>query len=115
MPPPLEIGRLDDRVTVQTLVETVDPYGQAVQDWSEGIEVWARVRPPTGREAVNADQLKVGLSHIVTMRYRANLDESGQVLHGDEVLRITYVRPDEMRLMMDLFCVRQAGETEADV
>jgi SPP1 family predicted phage head-tail adaptor len=109
--PPLEIGRLDDRVTVQTLVETVDQFGQAVQSWTSGVTCWARVRPPTGRESVNADQLKAELSQVVTMLYRSNIDVTQQLLWGAKVLRITYIKPDEMRQTMDLYCVEQVGSS----
>lgn len=111
MPPALEIGRIDDRVTVQTLVETFDAFGQAVQSWTSGITCWARVRPPTGREAMNADQLKVELNYVVTILYRGTIDATQQLLWGARVLRITWVLIPEHRLTMDLYCVEQVGSS----
>jgi SPP1 family predicted phage head-tail adaptor len=109
MPPPLEIGRMDDRVTIQTLVETPDAYGQEIPVPVDGITVWARVRPPTGREVVNADQTKGTLSYVVMMLYRT-IDETQQLLWGTHVLRLT-APPTiaENKLTMTLYCTEQTS------
>jgi SPP1 family predicted phage head-tail adaptor len=115
--PPLEIGRRTQRVTAQNLVETVDQYGQPIQSWTNAFTDWARIRPPTGREQVNADQLKAELSYVVNMNFwpkpgspsEPALSVTDQLLWGTRTLRITYVRPDEMRQSMDLYCVEQVA------
>jgi SPP1 family predicted phage head-tail adaptor len=114
MPPP-DLGQLRHRVTIQTPVDDgtmEDQYGQAEPEWADGSTIWARVRTPTGREAVNADQLKVELTHVVTTRYRASIDPTMQLVHGGKTLRITHIIPDETKTLMDCYCVERVNESE---
>jgi hypothetical protein len=83
MPPPLEIGRMDDRVTIQTLVETTNAFGDEIQSWT--------------------------LSYVVMMLYRT-IDETQQLLWGTHVLRLT-APPTiaENKLTMTLYCTEQTS------
>jgi SPP1 family predicted phage head-tail adaptor len=112
---PATLGQMQHRVRIQTQVDdgtTVDQYGQPIPAWVNGITCWARVRPPTGREQVNADQLKVQLSQVVTVRYRDTITKDQQLVYEGRVFRISYVIPDENNVQMDLYCVESLGDNE---
>jgi SPP1 family predicted phage head-tail adaptor len=61
------------RVTVQTLTETRDQYGQMQPSWNPAGIYWAEVHNLAGREAVNAKQISAAVTHSVRMRYLGTL------------------------------------------
>lgn len=69
----LSSGRLDKRVTVQSLGEASDGAGGQSRTWSDGVTVWAAIEQGAGREFMAAQELQPELSHIVTMRYRSTV------------------------------------------
>ena len=72
-------GRLDRRVTIQTLTETLDKYGDPVQSWVDQVTVWASVQPLRGDEPFENQQT---LSKATTkFRIRYNSDITITVKH----------------------------------
>lgn len=69
----MKAGPLRQRVTLQSLTETTDSYGQRVQSWNTLGTYYAEVRQLSGREAVNAKQVKADTTHLVRMRYIGTL------------------------------------------
>lgn len=69
----MRAGPMRQRVTIQTLSETADGYGQRIQSWTSSGTFWASVKNLSGREAVNAKQVKADATHQVTMRYVGTL------------------------------------------
>jgi SPP1 family predicted phage head-tail adaptor len=57
------------RVTFQSLVETKDGYGQKVESWLDVATYWAAIRNLTGRELINAKQVKAESHYMIIMRY----------------------------------------------
>lgn len=65
----MNAGKLRHRITHQTLSETTDPRsGQRLQSWTDVASYWAEVRPLSGRELVNAQQIRTDVSHSITLR-----------------------------------------------
>jgi head-tail adaptor len=51
----VKLGQLRNEATLQTLVETVDQYGQPVQDWDDtGDPIPCEIRTASGRDTANA-------------------------------------------------------------
>jgi SPP1 family predicted phage head-tail adaptor len=69
----MNIGRMRQRVTLQTLVETTDSYGQRIESWVTQGSYWAFLKSLSGREAVNAQQVKADVTHFLQMRYLGSL------------------------------------------
>lgn len=92
----MRAGPLRQRLTLQRLVETADPYNQRLQSWVDVATIWGRVINSAGAEVMNARQLKAEVSHIVHTRYLGPLLPAGalpptwRLLYGDRVLNIVW-------------------------
>lgn len=106
----LEAGRLDKRVTIQTLVESSDGAGGQNRSWAAGaLTVWASVEPGTGREFAAAQQLQPELSHIVTIRYRTGITPKMRIKYMAGGVTRTFsihslVDPLERHEQLQLYC-----------
>lgn len=90
-------------MTIQTLTLTTDAGGGSAETWANTATVWARVEALSGREAWQAMQVAASLSHRVTIRKRA-VTAQQRVKHGDDILLIRAVRPDERDEYRELLC-----------
>ena len=84
-------GHLDQRVTIERLVETVDRYGDSTNEWTAQATVWAAVEPLVGREFMAALQVQSDVSTRVRMRYRPGVLPTDRVLHEGRVYAIESV------------------------
>jgi SPP1 family predicted phage head-tail adaptor len=82
----MKIGPMRQRVTVQTLSESADSYGQMIKSWTDAGSFYAEVRNLSGREAVNARQIKPEVTHQVRMRYVGQLFASPGLLPSMRLL-----------------------------
>lgn len=67
----MDIGRLNQRITVQQRTATLDSYGQELNTWNDVATVWANVKPISGREKMRGMAIESQLTHTVAVRYRA--------------------------------------------
>lgn len=104
-------GPKRQRISVQTLSEVQDTFGQTIPTWTTQGTYWAEVRNLAGREAVNAKQIKADTTHQVTMRYigtlfsTAGLLPSMRLLFNTRVFNILWVNNiDERNREYQLLC-----------
>jgi len=101
-------GRLDKRVTIQSLTQVDDGGGGKTNTWADGQTCWAAIEPGTGREFYDAKQQTPELSHVVTVRYRAVTPKHRIKFVAGGVTRIFNVRyvqdPVERREQLILYC-----------
>lgn len=103
----LRAGRLNKRVTIQSLTRTSDGGGGFTEAWAaiDNGTVWAAVEPLNGRERFEAQQTQANLSYRVTIRYRSDVTAQMQVLYGSKTLPINAVlNPAERGEMLELLC-----------
>jgi SPP1 family predicted phage head-tail adaptor len=107
----MNTGPMRKRLTLQQLVETQDSTGEAVKTWNTLGTYWGMVRSPTGKEALNAQQQKATVTHIVQMRYIASNLPSGilpptwRFLLGNRVLSlVSVVDVDERHREYHIMC-----------
>lgn len=110
----MKLGQLRCEATLQTLVETVDQYGQPVQDWTDGDSpIPCEIRTPNGRDFTNAEQLKVALTHVVTMWYQPDLAVTQQLVVEGRTFTITYIIDvDNRHIQHMVYCTEQVGAEE---
>lgn len=84
-------GHLDQRVTIERLVETVDRYGDSTNEWTAQATVWAAVEPLVGREYMAALQVQSDVSTRVRMRYRPGVTAADRLVHEGRVYAIESV------------------------
>lgn len=107
-----KIGRLDKRVSIQRRSATLDSYGQELDSWTTIAQVWAQVKPLSGKERVRNAAMVVEslLTHTVTVRYSASLmppleADAWRILYGTRIFNITASRDvDEDRRFIEFDC-----------
>lgn len=104
----LRAGRLNKRVSLQTLANTTDGGGGFTQAWSTTATLWAHVEELAGREGFEAQQIASHLTHRVTIRYRTGVTPQQRLLYGSRALKIeSAVNPDQRNEMLELMCVEE--------
>ena len=87
----MRAGTLDQRVTVEQLVEGEDAAGQPFEDWLPVFDAWAAVYPLRGREIVAADAVASITDVRVIIRYRPGITPALRVQHGTDTYWIESV------------------------
>jgi SPP1 family predicted phage head-tail adaptor len=87
----VKIGRMRQRVTLQSLTETPDSYGQRIQTWTTVGTYWAYLKAISGAEMVNGQQIKANVTHFVQMRYVGSVTPSMRILLGTRVINLVWV------------------------
>jgi SPP1 family predicted phage head-tail adaptor len=104
----LRAGTLNRRITIQRHSEERDEIGQPIPggaSWGDFVTVSANVRYLNGTETLKSDAPVSVARASIRIRYRTDIDASMRVIHGDRVLEIRAVLPDETgREYVDLVC-----------
>lgn len=90
----MDIGRLDKRITIQRRSNTLDAYGQQVNQWTDIATVWANVKPIGGREKLRSMVVESLLSHTVMVRYSEalmppTLADGWRIVYGARIFNVT--------------------------
>lgn len=97
-------GELDERVSLQRLTPKRDGAGGATETWAEYAEVWAKVRPMTGRERENAARTEALSDYVVKIRYRADVRAADRIVWRDRELNVRFMKdrgPRELYLELE--------------
>lgn len=81
----MQAGRLTERVTLETATVTRDTVGGPVETWAVLDTVWAEVKPLTGKQIAQAQQVGAVLSKAVTIRWRSGITAALRVRFADGV------------------------------
>jgi SPP1 family predicted phage head-tail adaptor len=104
----MDIGALRHQVTLQGPGALVaDGDGGYTQTPATVGTVWASIQPATARdlERIVANVEQANASHLVTIRYRDDVNTTTQVLYGTRVLKVTGMQnPDERNISLILIC-----------
>ena len=101
-------GDLDKRVTLQVASESVDAggYGDPTPTWTDVKKIWANFNDGTSREFFRAQQVYPILTHLVTIRYRADVTVKHRLKYGTRVFNIAGVtNPGLHNVLLRLACV----------
>jgi SPP1 family predicted phage head-tail adaptor len=82
----MRAGPLRQVITIQTLTEAADPYGQRIQSWHTLGNFRSEIRNFSLREMVNAKQVKAETTHIIRTRWIGSLFPSGELPPGSRIL-----------------------------
>ena len=103
------IGKLRHRVTVKEPTETTDGQGGVTSTWSVVANVWAEIRPILGLERFFREGLHPSITHLVKIRYRADINTTQRIHHGSRTLYIRGLRNiDERNNILELTCEEAA-------
>lgn len=100
----MNIGRLRERVTIQSNVSVSDGAGGQTLTWTDLSTVWARVEPLQGKEVVQASQIQGPFTHRIWLRYRTDVGLAMRVLWGLKYMNVRAVVQSEKRAFTQLLC-----------
>lgn len=90
----LPIGKLDRRITIQSLTQTQGQFGELIDTWTDVATVWANVYFGGGREFEQARQINAEIEVQFQVRYRAGISTTMRISYGEKTYDI--VRVDEV-------------------
>lgn len=102
-----QIGRMRERVTLQSRSTTRDAAGGKTAGWNDlgtDPEVWADVRYISGVEAIKADAMTSMKRASIRIRFRSDVDETMRVVHRGVALEIRAALPSDDRAWLNLAC-----------
>lgn len=89
MPGAVAIGKLKDRVELQSAVEAADEFGESIIVWTLYDTVWANIKPFTGKEYYHSQQQVGQVEVVITIRYRTGVIFGHRVVYENTVKSIT--------------------------
>lgn len=104
---PVQIGRLDRRITIQTPTETQDSYGEPVITWSDLTTVWASVTPSSSQtgEQFEADQVHAQRASVFRIRFNRNVTEKHRIVYDSDNYDILQIVEGGRREWQDITAV----------
>ena len=82
------IGKLRHRVTIQEFTSVRKTGGGRTKTWADLTTVWAHVMPKAKDEIINAMQLEGATDHVVTIRYRDEVNTNQRIKFGSRYFSI---------------------------
>ena len=107
------IGDFRQFVTFQVAELQADGIGGQTEEWVDLVEDWIRLRPVSGRQKLEQMAQKERITHVISARYRADLDLLGyadgkynnrmRIVYEGRVFNIQYViNEDEYRAFFEM-------------
>lgn len=94
-------GDLDQRITIQTLSEAADDFGQRIQTFSTLANVWAKVEERRGNEGEKGNQIVATKVVDFVIRYKTGLNERMRVVYRGNTYKIqTIINEDARKAFM---------------
>lgn len=103
-------AQLKERITLETATRTSDELGGGTITWSTFTGAWAMIKPKTANEAFWAKHLEHRVTHMVVIRYVANVSPTMRVKFGSRYFAIKGVKNvDEANQFLELNCEEGAA------
>lgn len=109
----MRIGRLGERITVESYTVSQDDYGQEAKAWTTFATLWAEVRTPSATETFNssADREVAKIDYRIKIRFRADISNRMRVNWRGKLLNIVaQTDPDGNRRELILGCVNHESQ-----
>jgi SPP1 family predicted phage head-tail adaptor len=74
----IDPGKLRERITVEVASESTNTLGETVLTWATTSSVWASVEGVSAREALEAGQQEVNITHRVRLRFLPGLTQKNR-------------------------------------
>ena len=102
----VEPGDFKHSIAIQVNTEGRDATGGMTESWATVETVWGNIRPMTGRELFEAQQVKAQVTHKVLMRKNTTVTPSHRLLLEDaRILHIaSVVDVGERGVLSQLLC-----------
>lgn len=101
----IQIGSLRHRITIQEFSTSKDSFGAEVKTWRDFAKVSASIKPLSGKELFNVQQLHAEATVKVVIRYIEGLNTSMRLLFKDMVYDILSISNiEERNISQHLLC-----------
>ena len=104
----MQPGLLRERVDIQRAAETRNALGEVTQTWATYASRYAAVMTLRSREALNAQQAGLSVTHKVKLRHVEGLKSSDRLVWRGRTLEIVSVLEYEQFSVHELLCEEQA-------
>lgn len=89
---PVQIGELTELVTLHRRTLTSDGMGGQTASLNQYAQVWAHIRPATGKESELAMRTDASRGYLVVIRNRSDIQEGDIVRWAGRDLNIRFLR-----------------------
>lgn len=87
-------GKLNHRISLESLETSQDSAGDTVEDWIPQGDVWAEVVPVSAKEFVSAAAMQSKVVARITIRYREDVQANWRIQFRNRYYNIEGVLPD---------------------
>lgn len=102
-------GKLRERVTIQSVVQGVNSFGEATRTYVDDRTVWASVDGISSRETLGPNsQIDFSVSHRVRIRYVDGLNNTMRLVWRGRTLEIVGLLEHNNRTEHELLCTELA-------
>jgi len=77
----LAAGRLNQKITIQSVALAKDDYHEQQETWSDVCTVPASLQPVAASEQISADRLETQQRLLVTIRHRSDVTVKNRIKH----------------------------------
>lgn len=101
----MQAGKLRHRLVIESYTQAVDIYGEPIPTWATLVTRWGSVEPLSGRELLQAQEIRAETTHRVRLRYYSGLRPEQRIKFGTRYLHIlAIINPRERNAEMELLC-----------
>lgn len=100
----MRAGPLRNRCSLQQSTREPDGAGGYRETWSEVAQVWAEIKPLSGRLAPVAQQLDALVTAEIIVRWRAGIEPGQRLTCKGITYTIEAALPDEKQTLLRLLC-----------
>jgi SPP1 family predicted phage head-tail adaptor len=117
---PLDIGKLNKRITFLAPGAGGDAMGQKTQEYAELKSVWATVKALRGGEYFDAQKVRPEKTYKITVRYTKDISDETitpdvRISYRGKTLEIEYVNNvDEADYMLEIFAIEYIEKAAPD-
>lgn len=98
----MHIGRMHDRIVIQSPTESYSPSGETTLSWETFAEVWASVDGLSSRDIMQAQQANVIASHRIRIRHMDGVTHVQRVVWRGKTMEVASVTDRDNRTMLEL-------------
>jgi len=110
MPAGLAVGRLREKVTIQSLTTVRDAHGQPIETWGTFAAWRCEIAPIRGREFFAARQFQAETTHKLTGHWISGVLPTMRISHGSRIFRIeAVINVGERNRVLELMCAETLG------
>lgn len=103
----MNIGELNRRIEVLRFIEERDEMGGVIGEWVTVGRVWANIKPQSGTEFFQAQQINAETTTKITVRFYAGLTVMHRIRYGDKLYEIIGIADDNTAHRMTVITAKE--------